>query len=100
MSQVSGDKRLERDAEFSTISGQEIKPLYTEADADGDVEEKIGDPGAYPFTRGPYPSMYRGRLWTMRQFAGFGTVEETNERFHYLLDQGRPASRPPSICRP
>ncbi|HEX2265537.1 MAG TPA: methylmalonyl-CoA mutase family protein [Solirubrobacterales bacterium] len=89
MSQISDDKRLERDAEFSTISGHEVKPLYTEADADGDVEEKIGEPGAYPFTRGPYPSMYRGRLWTMRQFAGFGTVEETNERFHYLLDQGQ-----------
>jgi methylmalonyl-CoA mutase, N-terminal domain len=89
VSQVSGDKRVERDAEFSTISGQEIKPLYTEADADGDVEEKIGLPGSYPFTRGPYPSMYRGRLWTMRQFAGFGTVEETNERFHYLLDHGQ-----------
>jgi len=89
VSQISDDKRLEREAEFSTISGHEIKPLYTEADADGDVEEKIGEPGAYPFTRGPYPSMYRGRLWTMRQFAGFGTVEETNERFHYLLGQGQ-----------
>jgi methylmalonyl-CoA mutase N-terminal domain/subunit len=89
VSQISDDKRLEREAEFSTISGQEIKPLYTEADANGEVEEKIGEPGAYPFTRGPYPSMYRGRLWTMRQFAGFGTVEETNERFHYLLDQGQ-----------
>ena len=54
-----------------------------------DPEEKIGSPGEYPFTRGPYPSMYRGRLWTMRQFAGFGTVEETNERFHYLLDHGQ-----------
>jgi methylmalonyl-CoA mutase, N-terminal domain len=89
VSQVSGDKRVERDAEFSTISGQGVEPLYTEADIDGDVEEKIGRPGSYPFTRGPYPSMYRGRLWTMRQFAGFGTVEETNERFHYLLDHGQ-----------
>jgi methylmalonyl-CoA mutase N-terminal domain/subunit len=89
VSQISDDKRVERDAEFSTISGQEIKPLYTEADTDGEVEEKIGEPGSYPFTRGPYPSMYRGRLWTMRQFAGFGTVEETNERFHYLLDHGQ-----------
>jgi methylmalonyl-CoA mutase, N-terminal domain len=89
MSQISDDKRVERDAEFSTISGHEIKPLYTEADLEGGVEEKIGEPGAYPFTRGPYPSMYRGRLWTMRQFAGFGTVEETNERFHYLLDHGQ-----------
>ncbi|HEU4706022.1 MAG TPA: methylmalonyl-CoA mutase family protein [Solirubrobacterales bacterium] len=89
MSRVSGDKRVEREAEFSTISGQEIEPLYTEADLDGEAEEKLGEPGSYPFTRGPYPSMYRGRLWTMRQFAGFGTVEETNERFHYLLDHGQ-----------
>jgi methylmalonyl-CoA mutase, N-terminal domain len=81
----------ERDAEFSTPSGHRIEPLYTEADlpADQPSEDRIGYPGAYPFTRGPYPSMYRGRLWTMRQFAGFGTVEETNERFHYLLDQGQ-----------
>ena len=81
----------EREAEFSTISGHQIEPLYTEADqaAEPLVEERVGYPGAYPFTRGPYPSMYRGRLWTMRQFAGFGTVEETNERFHYLLDQGQ-----------
>jgi methylmalonyl-CoA mutase, N-terminal domain len=89
VSQTADDKRLEREAEFSTISGHEIKPLYTEADVDGDVDEKVGEPGSYPFTRGPYPSMYRGRLWTMRQFAGFGTVEETNERFHYLLDHGQ-----------
>jgi methylmalonyl-CoA mutase N-terminal domain/subunit len=90
VSQVSGDKeRVERDAEFSTISGQEIKPLYAAGDLAPDLEERVGEPGAYPFTRGPYESMYRGRLWTMRQFAGFGTVEETNERFHYLLDQGQ-----------
>jgi methylmalonyl-CoA mutase N-terminal domain/subunit len=89
VSQVSGDKRVEREAELSTISGQEIKPLYTEADVEGEAEERIGAPGSYPFTRGPYESMYRGRLWTMRQFAGFGTVEETNERFHYLLDHGQ-----------
>ncbi|HEY1853328.1 MAG TPA: methylmalonyl-CoA mutase family protein, partial [Solirubrobacterales bacterium] len=81
----------EREAEFSTISGHPIEPLYTEADGPAELpaEERIGFPGSYPFTRGPYPSMYRGRLWTMRQFAGFGTVEETNERFHYLLDQGQ-----------
>jgi methylmalonyl-CoA mutase N-terminal domain/subunit len=89
VSQVSGDKRVEREAEFSTISGEEIEPLYTAADLDDEVEERVGVPGSYPFTRGPYESMYRGRLWTMRQFAGFGTVEETNERFHYLLDQGQ-----------
>jgi methylmalonyl-CoA mutase, N-terminal domain len=89
VSQTADEKRLEREAEFSTISGQEIKPLYTEADVEGEAGEKLGEPGSYPFTRGPYPSMYRGRLWTMRQFAGFGTVEETNERFHYLLDHGQ-----------
>src|SRR4051794_27267776 len=75
----------ERDAEFVTLSGDPIRPLYT---AD-DVRSEPGLPGQYPFTRGVYPSMYRGRLWTMRQFAGFGTPEETNERFRYLLDHGQ-----------
>jgi methylmalonyl-CoA mutase N-terminal domain/subunit len=79
----------QRDAEFSTMSGHPIAPLYSPGDAPADPDVTIGDPGEYPFTRGPYPSMYRGRLWTMRQFAGFGTVEETNERFHYLLDHGQ-----------
>jgi len=80
----------EREALFETISGQEIKPLYTEEDREGsDPERDLGYPGEYPYTRGVYPSMYRGRLWTMRQFAGFGTAEETNERFHYLLDHGQ-----------
>src|SRR4051794_37149938 len=77
----------ERDDEFVTLSGEEIRPLYTEADLP--VGDRIGVPGAYPFTRGVYPSMYRGRLWTVRQFAGFGTAEETNERFHYLLEHGQ-----------
>jgi methylmalonyl-CoA mutase N-terminal domain/subunit len=79
----------EREAEFSTMSGHPIAPLYGPEHAPENPEETIGAPGEYPFTRGPYPSMYRGRLWTMRQFAGFGTVEETNERFHYLLDHGQ-----------
>ena len=72
-------------------SGEPIKPLYTEADlaGGGQDEDYDGRPGVYPFTRGVYPSMYRGRLWTMRQFAGFGTAEETNERFRYLLDHGQ-----------
>jgi len=78
----------ERDAPFSTLSGEPIRPLYGPEDV-GPFEEQIGLPGEYPFTRGVYPSMYRGRLWTMRQFAGFGTAEETNERFHYLLAQGQ-----------
>jgi methylmalonyl-CoA mutase, N-terminal domain len=77
----------ERDALFSTISGQEIEPLYTQDDLPDPAE--IGFPGEYPYTRGVYPSMYRGRLWTMRQFAGFGTAEETNERFRYLLGHGQ-----------
>src|SRR3954452_24039328 len=79
----------ERAAETVTLSGEEIKPLYTEADLPADRDAAIGVPGAYPFTRGVYPSMYRGRLWTFRQFAGFGTPEETNERFHYLLEHGQ-----------
>jgi len=78
----------ERDAEFLSLSGEEVKPLYTAADVD-DAPDHIGLPGAFPYTRGVYPSMYRGRLWTMRQFAGFGTAEETNERFHYLLEHGQ-----------
>src|ERR671931_467226 len=83
-------KLEEREALFETISGQEVKPLYTEEDREGsDAERDLGYPGEYPYTRGVYPSMYRGRLWTMRQFAGFGTAEETNERFHYLLDHGQ-----------
>ncbi len=79
----------EREDEFKTLSGRSIEPLYGPADAPADPEVEVGEPGSYPFTRGPYESMYRGRLWTMRQFAGFGTVEETNERFHYLLDHGQ-----------
>jgi methylmalonyl-CoA mutase N-terminal domain/subunit len=80
----------ERDALFTSISGEEVKPLYTPEDlVENDSERDIGYPGEYPFTRGVYPSMYRGRLWTMRQFAGFGTAEETNERFRYLLDHGQ-----------
>ncbi len=75
------------DSEFTTLSGEPVKPLYTERDLP--PADAIGFPGEYPFTRGVYPSMYRGRLWTFRQFAGFGTAEETNERFHYLLDHGQ-----------
>jgi methylmalonyl-CoA mutase N-terminal domain/subunit len=77
----------EREALFATLSGEPVAPLYTPEDVGS--FERIGFPGEYPFTRGVYPSMYRGRLWTMRQFAGFGTAEETNERFRYLLDHGQ-----------
>ena len=77
---------------FRSLSGEPIRELYTPADLPagiGSEEDPIGLPGAYPYTRGIHSSMYRGRLWTMRQFAGFGTSEETNERFHYLLDHGQ-----------
>src|SRR5687768_15809693 len=74
---------------FTTLSGEPIRALYTETDLPADLDASIGLPGEYPFTRGVYPSMYRGRLWTMRQFAGFGTAEETNARFRYLLDHGQ-----------
>jgi methylmalonyl-CoA mutase N-terminal domain/subunit len=79
----------ERDATFTTLSAEPIRPLYTEDDLPAQPKQRIGLPGHYPFTRGVYPSMYRGRLWTMRQFAGFGTAEETNERFRYLLGHGQ-----------
>ncbi|CAN5564118.1 methylmalonyl-CoA mutase family protein [soil metagenome] len=79
----------ERGALSETMSGVPVKPVYTERDLPADAEAEIGLPGEFPFTRGVYPSMYRGRLWTMRQFAGFGTAEETNERFRYLLDHGQ-----------
>ena len=74
---------------FSTISGLEIDPLYTSESVDVDEDRDLAYPGVHPFTRGVYPSMYRGKLWTMRQFAGFGTAAETNERFRYLLDHGQ-----------
>src|SRR3954471_17132179 len=74
--------------ERTTLPGEPIKALYGPEDVRSH-DEQIGNPGEYPFTRGVYPSMYRGRLWTMRQFAGFGTAEETNERFRYLLDHGQ-----------
>jgi methylmalonyl-CoA mutase N-terminal domain/subunit len=74
---------------FSTLSGLENEPLYTPDNVDVDYERDLGYPGVYPFTRGVYPSMYRGKLWTMRQFAGFGTAEETNARFRYLLEHGQ-----------
>ncbi len=74
---------------FSTISGIDNEPLYTAENVEIDPERDLGYPGVYPFTRGVYPSMYRGKLWTMRQFAGFGTPEETNARFRYLRDHGQ-----------
>ena len=81
-----------RDVPFTSISGREVEALYTPvdlADAGHDYSEAVGLPGEFPFTRGPYSTMYRTRLWTMRQFAGFATAEETNERYHYLLKNGQ-----------
>ncbi len=83
-------KQQERLKDYSTISNLKIKELYTKEDLDSwKVEEKLGFPGEFPFTRGVQASMYRGRLWTMRQFAGFGSPEDTNSRFKYLLAQGQ-----------
>src|SRR5690348_2788418 len=77
----------ERPVRFSTVSDMEVEPLYTAEDAPD--SERIGFPGEFPYTRGVHPSMYRGRLWTMRQFAGFGTAEDTNARFKFLLEHGQ-----------
>ncbi len=80
----------ERKERFETTSGIEIKRVYTSEDTqDGDYQEKLDFPGQYPFTRGVQPTMYRGRFWTMRQYAGFGTAEESNQRYRYLLEQGQ-----------
>ena len=88
------ERTPERDVAFQTSSGKPIEPLYTPEDrpanGDGsDYVEKLGFPGRYPYTRGIQPTMYRGRLWTMRQYAGFGTGEESNKRYKYLLGQGQ-----------
>src|SRR5262249_34317975 len=77
----------ERPVRFTTVSDMPVEPLYTADDAPS--ADRVGLPGEYPYTRGVYPSMYRGRLWTMRQFAGFGTAEDTNARFKFLLRQGQ-----------
>ena len=88
--QSSLDRFPERREEFITTSSELVNRLYTPADLDGSsFDEEIGYPGLYPFTRGVHPTMYRSRQWTMRMFAGFGTAEETNQRFKYLLKQGQ-----------
>jgi methylmalonyl-CoA mutase N-terminal domain/subunit len=87
-----GAQSEDAEKSFATLSGEPVRELYTPEDLPagiGGPQDPIGRPGAYPFTRGIHESMYRGRLWTMRQFAGFGTSEETNERFRYLLDHGQ-----------
>ncbi len=79
-----------QDIEFTTVSGEPVGEIYTPDEIEGfDYNEKLGFPGQYPYTRGVYPNMYRGRMWTQRQFAGFGTAKDTNGRYHYLLDHGQ-----------
>ena len=87
--QQAYDKGEKRDVEFTTISGAPLQPLYGPDDVVVDAERDLGLPGQYPYTRGVHPTMYRGRLWTMRQFAGFGSARQTNERFKYLLKHGQ-----------
>lgn len=83
------EKFPERKKDFKTFSNISIKRLYTPADVEIDYCKDLGFPGVFPFTRGVQPTMYRGRLWTMRQYAGFGTAEDTNKRYHYLLKAGQ-----------
>jgi methylmalonyl-CoA mutase N-terminal domain/subunit len=90
MAPDNGKKPVERDVPFEASSGRPVKALYTPADAAGfDYAEKLGLPGEYPYTRGVQPTMYRGRFWTMRQYAGFSDAEESNRRYKYLLSQGQ-----------
>jgi methylmalonyl-CoA mutase, N-terminal domain len=87
---AAGEKQSERASEFTTVSGYPIRGLYSAADLSGwDPDRDLGLPGAPPYTRGIHPAMYRSRLWTMRQFAGFGSAQDTNKRFRYLLSQGQ-----------
>ncbi|RME88219.1 MAG: methylmalonyl-CoA mutase, partial [Anaerolineae bacterium] len=83
------ERHPERKPRFETSSGIEVPRLGLPSRPDPDYERKLGFPGEYPFTRGVQPTMYRGRLWTMRQYAGYATAEETNRRFRYLLEQGQ-----------
>jgi methylmalonyl-CoA mutase N-terminal domain/subunit len=83
------DRFPERYDEFITTSGEPVERLYTPLDLEEDYLDRLSFPGEYPFTRGVHPTLHRGRLWTMRMFAGFGTAEETNARFKYLLEQGQ-----------
>jgi methylmalonyl-CoA mutase N-terminal domain/subunit len=90
MKVLDGDHAAANQSRFTTVSGHPIRELYTEKDLEGfDVARELGNPGEFPYTRGVHRNMYRGRLWTMRQFAGFGTAEDTNLRFKYLLSQGQ-----------
>ena len=93
-------RQPERQEQFSTLGGFPVKRVYTALDLQDVPQEEVGLPGRYPFTRGPYPTMYRGRRWTMRQIAGFGTGADTNKRFKYLIQQGQTGCPPISTCRP
>src|SRR5260370_33042090 len=83
------DKSPERKKEFSTSSGREVEPVYLPETPSDAYLESSGFPGEFPFTRGIQPTMYRGRFWTMRQYAGFGSAEDANKRYHYLLQSGQ-----------
>src|SRR5579871_6207477 len=86
----SSEQKSKRTSDFTTISGHPIRELYSPADLAGCApRQDLGLPGSPPYTRGIHPAMYRSRLWTMRQFAGFGSAQDTNERFRYLLTQGQ-----------
>ena len=87
--EAAWDAAPKRRTSFASVSGNEVEPLYTPVHVSGSYLERLGMPGAFPFTRGPYATMYRTRLWTMRQFAGFATAEDTNQRYRYLLDAGQ-----------
>ncbi|MBZ5699959.1 MAG: methylmalonyl-CoA mutase, partial [Acidobacteriia bacterium] len=92
MNQTSGKTGAsgERKQRFATLGGIPLKTVYTQEDLAGrDTETSIGYPGEFPYTRGIYPTMYRGRLWTMRQYAGFGTAAQSNQRYRYLLAKGQ-----------
>src|SRR5512134_1779051 len=90
MTEPSGNRPRERDVPFETSSGKPVKGEYTPADLDGfDYLRQLGFPGEFPYTRGVQPTMYRGRFWTMRQYAGFSDAEESNRRYKYLLSQGQ-----------
>ena len=88
-----------REYSFDTISGESVDPLYLPKEPGKDYLDKLGFPGQFPYTRGVYANMYRGKLWTKRQFSGFGTPEETNSRYHSLLQKALQDSQWPMICQ-
>ena len=88
----------ERKYSFDTVSGKKNELLYYPKNLDDNYLEKLGFPGQYPYTRGIHPNLYRGKLWTMRQFAGFGSPQETNQRFKFLLDNGQTGLSLHLIC--